>query len=106
MVRHYQDADQRLNVLYKRVESFFDRQLKSAREGKDAAQAKYEEDGLKDLRAAARAWISYRDAQCEAARQRFEGGTMAPIIYSGCMWRATEHRIQELQDAYNDDLAE
>jgi uncharacterized protein YecT (DUF1311 family) len=106
MSRHYQDADRRLNDLYKRIETLMERQLENARDNKDAAQAKYEEGGLKNLRAAARAWISYRDPQCEAARQRFEGGSMAPMIYSGCMWRATEHRVQELKDAYDEDLAQ
>jgi uncharacterized protein YecT (DUF1311 family) len=104
MARHYQDADRRLNDLYKRIETLLEAQLKDAANSKDAAQAKYEEAGLEDLRAAARAWISYRDAQCEAARQRFEGGSMAPMIYSRCMWRATEHRIEDLKEAYNDDL--
>jgi len=101
-----QAATQRLNDLYKHIEGSLESQLSDARKSKSADQVKYEERGLKNLRKAEAAWTAYRDAHCAAAWQRFEGGTMARAVYSGCVWHITEHRIDELKEAYGEDLGE
>jgi uncharacterized protein YecT (DUF1311 family) len=106
MQRRSQIASQRLNDLYKRIENSMQSVLSDARNDKSADQVKYAETGLKNLRQAEAAWTAYRDAHCEAARQRFEGGTIAPAVYSGCVCHITEHRIDELKEAYGDDLGE
>ena len=43
------------------------------------------------------AWLRFRDAECKAAAGRFEGGSMAPMVYAGCSDRLTQQRIQDLK---------
>lgn len=43
------------------------------------------------------AWIKFRDAECTVAAGRFEGGSMAPMVYAGCVDRLTQQRIQDLK---------
>ena len=43
------------------------------------------------------AWIRFRDAECAVAAGRFEGGTIAPMIYAGCVDRLTQQRTQDLK---------
>jgi uncharacterized protein YecT (DUF1311 family) len=45
-----------------------------------------------------RAWITYRDAQCEAEGMAAEGGSMQPLLVSGCLVRLTEARVVELRE--------
>jgi uncharacterized protein YecT (DUF1311 family) len=42
-------------------------------------------------------WIKYRDSEAEAAAARFEGGSLAPMIYSGSLKRTTNQRIEDLR---------
>jgi uncharacterized protein YecT (DUF1311 family) len=44
-----------------------------------------------------RAWISYRDQQCEWDGRQFEGGSMQAMEVAGCRWRLTEARIVQLR---------
>ena len=106
MQRRSQSATQTLNDLYKRIESSLESQLSDAHKSKSVDQAKYAVTGLKNLRKAQAAWTAYRDAHCAAAQQRVEGGTMARAVSSGCVWHTTEHRIDELKEAYGEDLGE
>jgi uncharacterized protein YecT (DUF1311 family) len=41
-------------------------------------------------------WISYRDAHCAFAESSYEGGTMQPMVYFGCMTETTKQRIKDL----------
>jgi uncharacterized protein YecT (DUF1311 family) len=52
------------------------------------------------LKAAEKAWIQYRDLHCEAARSEFEGGSISPMVWAQCMAGVTDHRIEELKNAY------
>jgi uncharacterized protein YecT (DUF1311 family) len=45
------------------------------------------------LRASERAWIGQRDARCRKASAPEKGGTLASIIYSGCILDETIKRI-------------
>ena len=49
------------------------------------------------LRVAERAWIAYRDAECDFQGDAVAGGSMHPMIISGCMATLTEERIKTLQ---------
>ena len=49
------------------------------------------------LTIAEQAWIEFRDAQCEFERNRFEGGSIAPLIWSSCLEHITDQRIEELR---------
>lgn len=59
-----------------------------------------DERALANLRAAQLAWSRYRDSQCAAAEQRYEGGTIAPSIRAGCERDLAEQRIEELHQTY------
>lgn len=48
------------------------------------------------LRVAQRAWISYRNAACDAEASMFEGGSIQPLVYSGCLERLTLTRNADL----------
>jgi uncharacterized protein YecT (DUF1311 family) len=49
-----------------------------------------------ELVAAQRAWIAYRDAECSFRRAQFEGGSIAPLIYSTCLSELTKQRTKIL----------
>jgi uncharacterized protein YecT (DUF1311 family) len=44
------------------------------------------------------AWIKFRDTNCKFSTSRFEGGSIAPLVFSRCTERLTKQRTQELQD--------
>lgn len=48
------------------------------------------------LRTAQRAWIRFRDAQCEFEGLEFDGGSMQPMVELLCMADLTEQRANEL----------
>jgi len=54
-------------------------------------------DKTPELRAAERAWIAYRDAECTYETADNRGGSMEPMIYSGCMATMTKQRIAVLK---------
>jgi uncharacterized protein YecT (DUF1311 family) len=49
------------------------------------------------LRRSERAWIARRDARCEAAARRYEGGTASGLEYQGCYLRETIARTLWLE---------
>jgi uncharacterized protein YecT (DUF1311 family) len=51
---------------------------------------------LQALRTAQRAWIKFRDAQCEYEAYEVFGGTAQPMVGSLCLARLTRERIQVL----------
>ena len=51
---------------------------------------------LEALRAAQRAWIKFRDAQCEYEAYEMFGGTGQPMLGSLCLARLTRERIDVL----------
>ena len=54
-------------------------------------------DGVEEkLRVAQRAWITYRDAACDAEASQFTGGSIQPLVYSGCLERITLARTNDL----------
>jgi uncharacterized protein YecT (DUF1311 family) len=54
---------------------------------------------LEALRTAQRAWIKFRDAQCEYEAYEVFGGTAQPMVGSLCLARLTRERIQVLSYA-------
>ena len=51
----------------------------------------------KALLAGQRGWIAYRDGQCDLAGFEARGGSMEPMLVSGCLADLTRKRTQELQ---------
>jgi uncharacterized protein YecT (DUF1311 family) len=45
---------------------------------------------------AGRAWIEFRDANCEFVQMQFEGGSIQPMVYLGCLTQLSQDRIDEL----------
>lgn len=96
----YQQADAHLNRVYTKAIQYLKDDLDKAQKGGDRDQVKYDETAVATLRDAERAWLSYRDLQCKAARQLYEGGSMSPMIHSQCLTTLTEHRIADLKSVY------
>lgn len=75
----YETADKELNRVYQELKSSLNSQ---------------EQEELID---AELAWIEYRDQTCEAESSQYEGGSIQPTIYYGCLERVTTERTAELQ---------
>jgi uncharacterized protein YecT (DUF1311 family) len=52
------------------------------------------------LRKAQRAWLAYRDAQCEAERALWGGGTGGPAAWMSCKVELTRQRTAEIENTY------
>jgi uncharacterized protein YecT (DUF1311 family) len=98
----YKQADEHLNKVYRKAVQYMTDDLARAQKGSNQKQIKYEETTIASLKEAERTWISYRDIQCKAAAQQYEGGSMAPMIYSQCLTTVTEHRTADLKSIYED----
>jgi uncharacterized protein YecT (DUF1311 family) len=48
------------------------------------------------LRAAQRAWITFRDTECTYETAENEGGSIHPLVYFGCLKRLTDERTKAL----------
>lgn len=72
-------ADAKLNAVY--------RALTSKLEDKDKTQ----------LKTAQRAWLTFRDAECTFSIRENEGGSIYPMLWSGCLEQRTKARTKELQ---------
>ncbi|BAZ01186.1 hypothetical protein NIES37_51850 [Tolypothrix tenuis PCC 7101] len=81
----YQNADKKLNQVYQKLVPTLSSSSK------------------KKLITAQQAWIKFRDASCEFERSQYEGGTIAPSIYFGCLEKTTQQRTQQLQEYLNSD---
>ncbi len=77
----YKKSDAELNALYKLIKQ----------------RLKDDTDTTKLLVAAQRAWVSFRDAECKFSTLAVSGGSVYPIIYSGCADRLTRKRIDDFK---------
>ena len=68
----YRSADKELNAYYSKLEK------------------------TKELIAAERAWIAYRDTECAYQVKAVEGGSIAPLIQSSCLADLTRQRLKQL----------
>ncbi len=64
-----------------------DKQYDANMQGADAA-----------LLAGQRGWIAYRDGHCELAGWEAHGGSMEPMLVSGCLERLTRERTKQLRE--------
>jgi uncharacterized protein YecT (DUF1311 family) len=89
----FEKADRQLNAVYKqalRSQADLDKQNAEF----DPSQA----GAVKALKKAQRAWIDYRDGQCEGVSYQAAGGTMQPMLEAGCKADLTGKRVKELQE--------
>ena len=98
----YKQADAHLNKVYRKAVQYMTDDLARAQRQGDQKQIKYEETAIASLKDAERTWMSCRDIQCKAAAQQYEGGSMAPMIYSKCLTTLREHRTADLKSVYED----
>lgn len=80
-VRGYEAADAEMNRAYARLRAAVDEVERAA------------------LLAAQRAWLRFRDAHCAFEASGFRGGSMEPMVHSGCMAVTTRERTKQLEDA-------
>jgi uncharacterized protein YecT (DUF1311 family) len=78
-------ADQKLNKLYADLSS------------------KLEPERLAKLKEAERAWIKFRDADCDFQSYLNKGGTIYPVVYNGCLTDNINNRIKQLEQMLNEE---
>lgn len=92
----YEAADKALNAAYQKA-------LKALPEMAVADSERFNAKAWeKVLRASQRAWIAYRDAECQEHVPMFWGGgtgTTAAVI--GCLTELTKARTKELKESYD-----
>lgn len=76
----FQREDKVLNQLYNKH-----------REGLDAKRKN-------QLKVAQQAWLKFRDLSCGYEADFYEGGSIAPMVYSGCLTAETKNRIIDLKN--------
>ncbi|MEA5599649.1 lysozyme inhibitor LprI family protein [Nostoc sp. UHCC 0252] len=81
----YQNADKKLNQAYQQLLPNLERSRKQK------------------LIAAQQAWIKFRDTNCEFERSEYEGGSISPTIYFGCLENVTKLRTQQLREYLTSD---
>ncbi|MBD2386498.1 lysozyme inhibitor LprI family protein [Cylindrospermum sp. FACHB-282] len=82
----YKNADKKLNQVYKQLLP----KLSGSRRQK--------------LITAQQLWLKFRDANCEFVGSQYEGGTLAPAVYAGCLEQVTKQRTQQLQEYLQETL--
>lgn len=95
--RDFDEADAELNALYKKV--------RAAMAESDAEIATYSPEltgAVEALVKGQRGWIEYRDGHCEAYGFQARGGSMEPMLVSGCKAELTRTRTRELQSLIDD----
>ena len=95
--QEWEAADVDLNAAYKRAIGLLQEW--------DANLPEDEQGGADALKAAQRAWITFRDQACAAEGYAMKGGSAEPLLIYGCMRVLTEERTGHLTgmlDAYAD----
>lgn len=90
--KDYEAADTELNAVYKKA------MVAMKDTDKELGEIDANYVGAVDaLKKAQRAWIDYRDGQCELAGFEARGGSMEPMLVSGCLADLTKKRTEELK---------
>jgi uncharacterized protein YecT (DUF1311 family) len=79
ILRNLEDSDAELNKTFKRLRS------------------KLDEEAAKKLVTAQKAWLSFRDAQCDLEADQMRGGTLEKVLFNGCLDRLTVERTKSLK---------
>lgn len=75
----YQTADKALNNVYRSYRANLGKETQAG------------------LRKAQRAWIAFRDAECEFQASAVEGGSAQPMVRNGCLAALTRERTEVLK---------
>jgi len=88
----YQKADTELNAVWTKA-------IAIARESDNLGDAGDGRPGYEEtLRKAERAWIAFRDANCDYEGFSARGGSMEPMLVNQCLARLTRDRTRQLRD--------
>lgn len=90
--RDYDAADTELNAQWKLTVAALKARDKTIDRSYDSQPTHYD-----TLLAAQRAWLTYRDQHCLSESFAARGGSMAPMLHSGCMARLTKERTEQLK---------
>jgi uncharacterized protein YecT (DUF1311 family) len=88
--KDYEAADAELNAVWK--------QARGAAKDLDAELSEDLKGAEDALIAGQRGWIAYRDGQCELKGFDERGGSMEPMVVSGCLADLTRKRTKELKE--------
>ena len=77
--KDYRKADSELNAVYRDTMHGLDKHSQDL------------------LRASQREWIKFRDAECTYVSAQNEGGSIYPMVYSGCLTTMTRDRVKQLK---------
>jgi uncharacterized protein YecT (DUF1311 family) len=80
--RDYEKAEAELKGVYE--------QLVTELAGRDG-------EGRRKLEKAQTLWLQYREATCESEASIYEGGSIRPAIYNGCLAGVTRERTNRLR---------
>lgn len=86
----YKSADAALNAAYREVMAEL-RKYDETQPGWDLSAA---------LKAAQRAWLPFRDRQCDWEAAFVKGGTMEPLIRLSCLSEMTSRRTGEIRETW------
>jgi len=89
-------VDALLNKLYGRIVAKLKEPTSNDHDAKERAEL------LKRLIASERAWIVYRDADCDHRSGYMLGGSGEPTIYEDCLFTMRRDRVNDLFRLYND----
>lgn len=78
----------KLNKIYQRVLKTLD---------KPDTEIEYYSKMKESLIAAQRAWVKFREADCDAVFEKNASGTIRTVMYIECMQARAEQRIKELE---------
>ncbi len=94
-----QCAYQRFDAADKDLNAIWPKAVASAKESDKQRDKQYDSrpDDFETLRAAQRAWITFRDAHCTMEGYQARGGSMEPMLYNLCRETLTRTRISQLE---------
>lgn len=95
----YESADAELNRVWPQARAAAKRQDEYIA---DDARSRGLPTASEALLAAQRAWLKFRDAECEYQSYAFFGGTGQPMIGSLCLAQLTRERTEQLRQGLND----
>ena len=97
----YVDTDAQLNATYNKLIGAMKTFLTDAQRQNNPSQVAHHQAAMDRLLAAQRAWLNYRDLNCDSVKFQYEGGTISPTVWSQCMAETTQQRIATLTTAYD-----
>ncbi|MFZ6718805.1 lysozyme inhibitor LprI family protein [Undibacterium sp. Ji49W] len=94
------DLNECATIEAKKVEAKLNRVYQQALKSLDQPDTETElySEMKKKLINAQRAWVKFREADCDAVFQRHASGSIRTIMQIGCMQTHAERRIQDLED--------